>query len=126
MNCTMDDREIGAARYVRIATVGDLTEARVLAARLTAEGIDVRVHSEALGPYPVTVGGLAEAELWVLSDRVEDAGQILLDAEVNTALAPAERDDSASRGLPLEVRLVALTVGLVLVLLWVVRFARLV
>lgn len=122
----MEDHDVGGARYVRIATVGDLTEARVLAARLNAEGIDVRVHSEALGPYPVTVGGLAEAELWVLSDRVEDAGQILLDAEVNTALAPAERDGATSRGLPLEVRLMALAVGIMLVVLWIVRFARLV
>ena len=119
----MERMETDAARYVRITTVGDLIEARVLAARLHSEGIDVRIHSEALGPYPMTVGQFAEAELWVLSDRVEDANQILLDAEVKSALAPAENDDSFRRGMPFEVRAIAVTVGLVLILLWVVRFA---
>ena len=119
----MEDVETGAARYMRIATVGDLVEARVLAARLDFEGIDVRIHSEALGPYPVTVGGLAEAQLWVLSDRADEANRILLDAEVNTALAPAQRDGPPTR-LPFEVRVVALSVALVLVLLWIVRFAK--
>ena len=78
------------ARFVKVATVGDLTEGRVLAARLRAEGIDVRVHSEALGPYPVTVGQLAETQLWVLSGDLEDAGRVSLDAEVNSAIAPAD------------------------------------
>ncbi len=113
-----------AARYVRVTTVGDLTEARVLAARLRSEGIDVRVHSQALGPYPMTVGQFAEAELWVLSDRVEEANSILLDAEVNSALAPVEQDPSLRQGMPFEVRAIAAMVGLVLILLWVVRFAR--
>jgi hypothetical protein len=120
----MDDTSVHAAHYVRIATVGDLVEARVLAARLDSEGIDVRVHSEALGPYPVTVGSLAQAELWVLSDRVDDANRILLDAEVNTALSPADPETPAPRGLPYEIRAVAFTVTAVLVLLWIVRFAR--
>lgn len=116
--------ETEAVRYVRITTVGGLTEAGVLAARLRSEGIDVRVHSQALGPYPMTVGQFAEAELWVLSDRVEEANSILLDAEVNTALAPVELDQSLHQGMPFEIRAIAATVGFVLILLWVVRFAR--
>ena len=112
------------ARFVKVTTVGDLTEGRVLAARLRAEGIDVRVHSEALGPYPVTVGQLAETQLWVLSGDLEDAGRVLLDAEVNSAIAPADADALVRRGTPIEIRVVALAVGLVLVLLWIVRFAR--
>lgn len=111
---------------MRIATVGDLTEARVLAARLRSERIDVRIHSEALGPYPVTVGRLAEAEIWVTSDRVDEASRILLDAEVNTALAPAEREGPGPAGLPFEVRVVAFSVTIVLVVLWIVRLARLI
>lgn len=120
----IDQLEEGGARFVRVATVGDLLEARVLEARLRAEGIDVRIHSEALGPYPVTVGRLAEAELWVLSDRVEEASRILLDAEVNTALAPADPDAAQRLGMPVEMRMVALVVVLVLVALWFVRLAR--
>ncbi len=121
----MEEIHASAARYVRIATVGDLTEAHVLAARLRSEGIDVRVHSEANGPYPVTVGRLAEAQIWVMSDRAEDANRVLLDAEVNTALAPAEPGFSESRGVRAEIRMIAVAVVLVLVMLWIVRFARL-
>ena len=120
----MEETERNSARYILVATVGDLTEARVLAARLRSEGIEVRVHSEANGPYPVTVGQLAEAEIWVLSDRAEEASHVLLDAEVNTALAPAEPELSRSDGVRVETRLIAVATALVLILLWIVRFAR--
>ena len=106
--------------------MGDLTEGRVLAARLRSEGIEARLHSESLGPYPVTVGRLAEVEIWVTSDRIEEAGEVLLDAEVNAAIAPVEQDLPGRDGFPREVRFLALAVGLVLVLLWIVRFARII
>ncbi len=111
------------ARFVKIATVGDLIEGRVLAARLEAEGIEVRLHSPSFGPYPVTVGQMAETEIWVLSDRVEQASEILLDAEVNTALAPVESDGPAPT-LPLEMRLIALAVAVIVAALWVLRVIR--
>ncbi len=60
----------------------------------------------------------------MLSDRVEDANQILLDAEVNTALAPADPEVHSTHGLPMELRLIALGVVVVLVALWIVRLAR--
>ena len=110
------------ARFVHIATAGDLVEGRVLAARLEAEGIEVRLHSQAFGPYPVTVGQMAETEIWVLSDRVEEASTILLDAEVNTALAPVESEGSPS--LPMEFRIIALAVALIVATLWVLRVIR--
>jgi hypothetical protein len=112
-------------RFTKLVTVGDLTTARVLAARLEAEGIDVRLHSESFGPYPVTVGSLAEAELWIMDDRMADARAILLDAEVNAALSRADPDaPPPSRGLPFEIRLAALGLGLVLTALWVLRIVR--
>jgi hypothetical protein len=112
-----------AARFIRLATVGDLVEGRVLAARLQSEGIEVRVHSPALGPYPVTVGGMAETELWVLSDRVEEASTILLDAEVNVTLAEVE-SPTAGPTLAPGVRLIAIIVGVVLAGMWLVRLVR--
>ena len=75
-------------RFVKIATVGDITAGNVLAARLRSEGIEVRVHSQAFGPYPVTVGNMAETELWVLTDRVEEA---------TAALEPLTTSDDADR-----------------------------
>jgi hypothetical protein len=112
-----------AARFIRLATVGDLVEGRVLAARLQSEGIEVRVHSPALGPYPVTVGEMAETELWVLSDRVEEASTILLDAEVNVTLAEVESPAEGPTLAP-GVRLVAIVVGVVLAGMWLVRLVR--
>ncbi len=116
-------REDEPARFVPLATVGDMTAARVLAARLQSEGIEVRVHSQAFGPYPVTVGEMAETELWVLSDRVEEASRILLDAEVNDAIYDADPDAEHHTGMPLEFRLVAFALGAVLCILVVLRFA---
>jgi hypothetical protein len=115
--------ENAPGRFVKLATVGDLTTGRVLAARLLSEGIEVRVHSPALGPYPVTVGHMAETELWVMNDRVEEASRILLDAEVNAALSPVETP-TARQGPALELRVVALVVAAVLVILWVLRIIR--
>jgi hypothetical protein len=109
---------------VRVATVGDLVEGRVLAARLEAEGIEVRLHSQAFGPYPVTVGQMAETEIWVLSDRVDEASTILLDAEVNTALAGVDDPPPGARGLPLEIRFVAFAVAVIVATLWVLRVIR--
>lgn len=105
----MDDT---TSRFVPVAKVGDLSQARILAALLEAEGIEVRVHSESLGPYPVTVGALATTELWVPSDRVADASQVLLDAEVQDAVG-AVIGEGSTRGPIIELRLVA---GLLLVL----------
>ena len=94
----------------------------MLAARLHAEGIEVRTHSEALGPYPMTVGEFAATELWVLSDRLEQANEILLDAEVNIALAPVESLQTEGAGqLRWQLRLVALAVVIVSALLFVLR-----
>lgn len=93
-----------AARFVPLARVGDVSRARILAARLQAEGIEVRLHSEALGPYPVTVGEIAQAELWVRGDRIEEASAVLLDADVNDAIGAVESDQ---RGTVFELRLVA-------------------
>ncbi len=112
------------SRFVRIATVSDLATGHVLAARLRSENIDVRLHSQAFGPYPMTVGHLAEAELWVASDRVEEAGRILLDAEVRDAIAPAEVDGPTNPVLPASVRIVALGIGLILAAMWVARLIR--
>lgn len=122
-NGPMPDEPYG--HFIKLATVGDLTTARVLAARLESEGIDVRLHSEAFGPYPVTVGRLAEAELWIMNDRLEDARTVLLDAEVTAALSPAEPDaPPLSRGLPVEIRIAAVALAAILATLWVLRIVR--
>ena len=73
-------------RFVLLATLGDIASARVFAARLEAEGIEVRLHGEAMGPYPVTVGHMAATQLWVLSSRLDEARRVMLEAEVDATL----------------------------------------
>lgn len=80
----------GADRFVRLATVGDVTTARICAALLETEGIDVRVHGEALGPYPMTIGRFAETELWVPESRMAEARRVMLEAEVDAVLGAAD------------------------------------
>ena len=107
--------EAVGARYVRLTTVSHVAAAQILVARLEAEGISGRIHSESLGPYPLTVGQMAEAEIWVLEDRLEEAGHILLDAAVRDAVAPAEPGGSPpTEPLP-ELQVVAVVlIGVVL------------
>lgn len=110
---------------MKIATVGDITAGNVLAARLRSEGIEVRVHSQAFGPYPVTVGNMAETELWVLTDRVEEANAILLDAEVNDALAAADPEfEGRAVGPAYNMQIIALTLGAIMFGLFVLAILR--
>lgn len=112
-------------RFVKIATVGDITAGNVLAARLRSEGIEVRIHSQALGPYPMTVGNMADTELWVLTDRVEQANSILLDAEVTSAIASADpeiEDFATTRRYDMQI--IALTLGAVMVGLFMLAILR--
>lgn len=114
-------------RFVPLTKVGNLTTAHLLAARLEAEGIEVRVHGESKGPYPMIVGEFAEAELWVLQDRIAEARTILLDAEVNDALAPAEPEFTSGAEAPSprghELKILAGVVLAVIFLLVILRFA---
>jgi hypothetical protein len=112
-----------AARFVRLARVGNPARAQILAARLAAEGIEVRIHSQAYGPYPVTVGQMAVAELWVLDDRVDEASRILMDAELNDVLSPVEsgHPPTPPTSLGWQFRLGAAAVGVVVAVLFALR-----
>ncbi len=63
--------------YEPLVVVGDPSAANLLAALLRSDGIAVRMHGESFGPYPVGVGGLAEVEIWVADDRLDDANAIV-------------------------------------------------
>ena len=63
--------------FVKLMTIGDPNEAQIAAARLRAAGIEVRLHGENFGPYPIPLGELADTEIWVPADRVDDASDLL-------------------------------------------------
>ncbi len=118
-------RQQEPGRFVKVATVGDITSGNVLAARLRAEGIEVRVHSAAFGPYPVTVGGMAETEIWVMSDRIEEASSILLEAEVNDAIYAADPDrEPVERQRPYDLQIISLVLGALLAGLFILAVLR--
>lgn len=114
----MDNEPIG--RFVPVASVGDVSRARVLAARLEAEGIEVRIHSEALGPYPVTVGEMATTELWVPDDRVNDARMVLDEA----GAYDSKGDGESAPERHLDLRLAAAALIAILLLAVVLRLMR--
>ena len=62
--------------------------ARVIAARLAAEGIPCQLRGAVDGPYPC----FGEVTVFVAEDDVDDAAHILLVDEVEAALAAVEQD----------------------------------
>jgi hypothetical protein len=66
-------------KFVCVAKVPDVNEARVIAARLASEGVATRIHGEPMGPFPMTVGRFAEAELWVPAEDRPTAAVVLGD-----------------------------------------------
>jgi hypothetical protein len=68
-----------SAPYVCLAKISDINLANVAAARLKSEGVASRLHGEALGPFPMTIGRFAETQLWVLADQRETAALVLED-----------------------------------------------
>jgi hypothetical protein len=62
---------------VRVAVVGDAMTARIRAALLESMGMQPHLRGEGFGPYPVTVGRLAEVEIWVREADAEDARSAL-------------------------------------------------
>ena len=108
--------------FTLLTKVGDLASANIMAARLRSEGIEARVHSESLGPYPVTVGDMAIAEIWVMEDRLDDASQILLDIEAKSVVGFDEDYTPSERPAPsLEIRTVAAIIAAIFLFLFVLR-----
>jgi hypothetical protein len=77
-------------RFVLLARMSDLAAARVAAARLESEGVTVRLHGEALGPYRLTVGAMATTELWVPESALTTAREVMLESEVDAVLGTVD------------------------------------
>ena len=73
---------------VRIATASDLHEGQAIASRLRAEGIPCRLQSEALGPFVVSVGSMAEVRVFV-PEEFEATARAALEAPDSDSEADA-------------------------------------
>ncbi len=59
--------------------------ARVMAARLEDEGLDVELRGNLHSPYALTMGEMARVDVYVPDDQVDDAKLVLFVNEVDEA-----------------------------------------
>ncbi len=77
---------------VHVRTVSTSFHARVIAARLGADGIVTQLRGNVGGPYP-----FGEVSVWVGERDVEEATELLLADEVEAAFAPHPDDEEPVR-----------------------------
>jgi hypothetical protein len=106
----MDENE--REPLVRLTVVGDPMTAQVVAAQLRSMGIDPHLRGEGWGPYPVTVGRLAQTEIWVRESDVEDAREVI-DHRLDSA-EPSGSDETAADSATLRVLALATVIVLAL------------
>ena len=99
---------------VSLARFGDEASARVAAALLESSGIETRIHGESLGPYKMTIGGMAVTEIWVGEADLDDAVEILTISEIDHTLSPEVRGGAVADPLNLPMRIVAAVMAIVL------------
>jgi len=71
--------------------------AGVVSARLEAEGIPVRLHSESQGPYRLTVGAMATTEIWVPEEHLQEASVLLTAEDAAGVQVDAAENGSGTR-----------------------------
>jgi len=111
-------------RMVHLRTMPNAFGARVVAARLGADGIPTQLRGNLDGPYPF--GGVS---VWVTEHDAEEASELLLADEVEAAFVPHPDDEEPCQSR----RVVAfgmtrrqlLAAGGLVVALWAGLFARL-
>jgi hypothetical protein len=109
---------------VRLRTVPNAFHARVIAARLGADGILTQLRGSVDGPYPI-----GDVSVWVAEEDVETASELLMADEVESALEPLpEGEPSNSRrtrpfilGLS---RIQLLALAAIALVLWVALLSR--
>ena len=80
---------------VRLTTVGGVFHARVIAARLGAEGIVTELRGNVDGPYP-----MGEVHVLVGEDDLHDAQELLLADEVESVFEDGADDAGDERTPP--------------------------
>jgi hypothetical protein len=89
---------------VRLATVNSSFHARVIAARVGAEGILCELRGNLDGPYP-----MGNVHVYVSEEDLPSASELLMADEVESAFDD-EDDDDHGGGSPVELWLILATV----------------
>jgi len=80
-------------RMARLTTVGGSFAGHVMAARLRAEGLTVKLRGAVDSPYQFTVGDMSRVDVFVPEDELDDAKLVLLVDEVDFVLdLPPQRE----------------------------------
>src|ERR1700684_3833708 len=79
---------MSVARMVHVRTVPTAFHARVIAARLGAEGIVTQLRGNTGGPYPI-----GDVSVWVAEDDASAASELLLADEIESAFTPHPDDE---------------------------------
>src|SRR5436305_250018 len=98
-------RGVQRTRMVRLATVRSTFHARVIAARLGAEGIVTDLRGNVDGIYP-----MGDVHVFVREEDLESAQELLLADEVESAFDDPPADDDGTAPRELWVLLVAVLV----------------
>ena len=107
----------------RLITVGGSFAARVLQARLIAEGLTVELRGAVDSPYQFTVGDMSRVDVFVPEDEVADARLVLLVDEVDSVLDLPPQRDRPSGGTGARALWVVLVALILLGILPIVRMA---
>lgn len=78
----------------RLTSLFGSFRARVVAARLESEGIEVELRGALDSPYVLTLGDLARVDVFVPEDQLEDARTVLVVDEAEAVLAAARDRDA--------------------------------
>jgi hypothetical protein len=106
---------MAGARMVHLRTVHNTFHARVIAARLGADGIVTQLRGSVDGPYPI-----GDVSVWVDEDDAACAQELLLADEVESAFDVPEGDEAGRRRpfvLGLTINQVVALIGIVVVVL---------
>jgi hypothetical protein len=111
-------RIFAGVSMMRLTSVYGSFRARVVAARLQSEGIDVQLRGAIDSPYGVTLGELARVDVFVPVEQCDEASLVLLVDEVDETdvILDDDRPPISSRRTPrwcVGVALVLLAVAVV-------------
>ena len=116
---------MSVVRMVHVRTVPTAFHARVIEARLGAEGIVTQLRGNVGGPYPI-----GDVSVWVGEDDAGAATELLLADEIEAAFTPHPDDEEPMTGrrpfaFGLTRRQLLAVAGL-LVILWAAMIARII
>ena len=99
-------------RMVLLRTVSTPFHARVIQARLGADGIVAHLRGNVDGPYP-----FGASTVWVTRGDAERAAELLLADEVESAFADVPEEEPLASGSRVDVRRLVAAAGVALVVL---------